>query len=226
MTSKRRCAAMQYGHLLPMEQPDADAMCQYTKAQKVADHSFAKTSAQKAFAGELQIALPNLTGVSVWFDPDLVLADMNISSCIHRRVQERQLATAFVVKDVLNPPQGVLWQACLAGLHVLSASCFAKQPFGPWIKFKQALTCSSQHLWLTPQFVESHPKLARILSRTANQCQCPLNQWRLYIGMSEEQLLTQVNTEAGDRAAARKIIRQLSILATVAEAKRRPNTAV
>lgn len=223
MTSKRRCAAMQYGHLLPKEQPGADEMYKYTKAQKKADDSFGKTSAKKAFAGELQIALPNLTGVSVWFDPDLVLADMNISS-IHCHVQERQLATAFVVKDVLNPPQGVLWQACLAGLHLLSASCFAKQPFGPWIKFKQALSCSSQHLWLTPQFVASHPKLVSILSQTANQC--PLIQWRLYIGMSEEQLLRQVNTEVVPRAAARKVICQLSILATVAETKRPPNTAV
>jgi hypothetical protein len=138
LSLKHRFVAQQFGQLLDHERMDKDTFQKHVEHQKKADEQHAKKKGLKKCIHVQKASVPKLEGSTIWIDPAAaaVVQQKQIRGVV---VQDKASATAFIVQDILEPPQSVLWHAALSGLCIMSATCFGDNQQGPWMQLKAAL---------------------------------------------------------------------------------------
>lgn len=174
--TKRALDAMDQGVLLPEEQirlfgseeEATVAVGAYRQLRKTNRGDYVRDRlAKRARQTRCTITRDDVCrGKKIWVKSD-ALDPQTMSSCLRSvraiRVPEREAADVYVVDDLTDPGQRVLWNAMFNGLSIISPSFFRGEG-GPMVCYKAAMS-SRKKVWVSNGFIEQHTQLANILAR-------------------------------------------------------------
>ena len=206
-----RFSSQQNGHLLSEEKLPLSLYSTLAKKQASNDGKARVTRAglERDLA---QPAHPDLQQLKLWIQKDVDTTSSRLSNV--QREEEPSKAEAFLVKDVTQPSQVVLWHAALQGRWIISSTLGPRQSFGPWLKLQAALLASEHDIWVTPSFQAAHPRLCHYLRRSI--IAYADSKWK--ICWADEVAATQ-------RFRTKAKLAILKVLATIAESKHKPSVA-